>query len=88
VLRGGAWNNNPGNCRSAYRNNNDPANRNNNIGFRVAGVAVSAVPSNAGVRRPACRPPERATEGPRGMSCAAPGATPAGPNRDVPAAGR
>jgi formylglycine-generating enzyme required for sulfatase activity len=29
-LRGGSWNNNPNNCRSAYRNN-----INNNIGFRV-----------------------------------------------------
>nr|WP_228057682.1 SUMF1/EgtB/PvdO family nonheme iron enzyme [Tychonema sp. LEGE 07203] len=34
--RGGSWNNNPRNCRSAYRNNNNPDNRNNNIGFRVA----------------------------------------------------
>jgi len=35
VKRGGSWNNNPRNCRSAYRNNNNPDNRNNNIGFRV-----------------------------------------------------
>ncbi len=35
VLRGGSWNNNPQNCRSANRNNNTPDNRNNNIGFRV-----------------------------------------------------
>ena len=35
LLRGGSWNNNPRNCRSAYRNNNHPDNRNNNIGFRV-----------------------------------------------------
>jgi len=33
--RGGSWNNNPRNCRSAYRNNNNPDNRNNNIGFRI-----------------------------------------------------
>jgi hypothetical protein len=35
VLRGGAFNNNPDELRCAYRNNNHPDNRNNNIGFRV-----------------------------------------------------
>ncbi|MBM3992512.1 MAG: hypothetical protein FJ298_16155, partial [Planctomycetes bacterium] len=35
VIRGGSWNNNSNNCRSAIRNNNDPGNTNNNIGFRV-----------------------------------------------------
>ena len=34
-LRGGSWNNNAVNCRSANRNVNEPANRNNNNGFRV-----------------------------------------------------
>jgi hypothetical protein len=36
VLRGGSWNNTPDNLRSANRNWNQPDNRNNNIGFRVA----------------------------------------------------
>ena len=36
VLRGGSWNNSATNCRVANRNNNDPTNRNNNNGFRVA----------------------------------------------------
>lgn len=36
VLRGGSWNNNPQNLRSANRNRNNPTNRNNNLGFRVA----------------------------------------------------
>ncbi len=35
VLRGGSWNNNPDNVRSANRNRNTPDNRNDNIGFRV-----------------------------------------------------
>ena len=37
-LRGGSWNNNRDNARAAYRNNNDPSNRNNNTGFRVVCV--------------------------------------------------
>lgn len=36
VNRGGSWNNNARNCRSANRNRNNPENRNNNLGFRVA----------------------------------------------------
>ena len=36
MLRGGSWNNNAQNVRSAYRNHNDPGNRNDNIGFRCA----------------------------------------------------
>ncbi|MDB9384011.1 SUMF1/EgtB/PvdO family nonheme iron enzyme [Nodularia spumigena CS-584] len=56
-MRGGSWNNNPRNCRSAYRNNNDPDNRNNNIGFRVVVSAASALLCQSrrmGMRR-ACR---------------------------------
>jgi len=40
VLRGGSWNNNPRNCRSANRNRNNPDNRNDNNGFRVAVVSA------------------------------------------------
>jgi len=36
VVRGGSWNNNAINARVANRNNNNPSNRNNNIGFRLA----------------------------------------------------
>ncbi|MCP5092647.1 MAG: hypothetical protein GY949_17175, partial [Gammaproteobacteria bacterium] len=32
MLRGGSWNNNPRRLRSANRNNNEPTNRNNNVG--------------------------------------------------------
>ncbi|MBC8277085.1 MAG: hypothetical protein H8E46_02560 [FCB group bacterium] len=35
MLRGGSWNNNANNCRSANRNNNNPSNTNNNNGFRI-----------------------------------------------------
>ena len=33
--RGGSWNNNADNVRISNRNNNNPDNRNNNLGFRV-----------------------------------------------------
>ena len=36
VIRGGSWNDNARNVRAAYRNHNDPTNRNDNIGFRCA----------------------------------------------------
>jgi Sulfatase-modifying factor enzyme 1 len=36
VIRGGSWNNKPRNVRSANRNRNEPDNRNNNLGFRLA----------------------------------------------------
>ena len=35
ILRGGSWNNNPNNMRSANRNRNNTDNRNNNNGFRL-----------------------------------------------------
>ena len=35
LLRGGSWYNNPGNCRSAYRDDVHPADRYIGIGFRV-----------------------------------------------------
>lgn len=42
VLRGGSWNNNGRNARSANRNRNEPDNRNDNIGFRLALARTSA----------------------------------------------
>ncbi|MEH1825669.1 MAG: SUMF1/EgtB/PvdO family nonheme iron enzyme [Nostoc sp.] len=41
MLRGGSWFNFARNCRSANRNTNARANRNNNVGFRVVAVAVA-----------------------------------------------
>ncbi len=41
VLRGGSWINNGRNLRSANRNANEPDNRNDNIGFRLAGASLA-----------------------------------------------
>ena len=46
VKRGGSWNNNARNCRSANRNNNNPSNRNNNNGFRLSSTVRA--PGHAG----------------------------------------
>ncbi|WP_366929616.1 SUMF1/EgtB/PvdO family nonheme iron enzyme [uncultured Thiodictyon sp.] len=55
VLRGGSWINHARNCRSANRNGNEPANRNDNIGLRLSrappqrgGEAQSRQPSPLG----------------------------------------
>jgi hypothetical protein len=36
VNRGGSWDNDAANCRTANRNNDTPTNRNTNNGFRLA----------------------------------------------------
>jgi hypothetical protein len=41
VNRGGAWNDNPRNVRSANRNRNTTDNRNNNLGFRLASTPLA-----------------------------------------------
>lgn len=38
MIRGGSWNNDAQNCRSAIRNNNTPDNRNENLGFRLSSL--------------------------------------------------
>ena len=43
--RGGSWINDPTNARSAYRNYNTRANRNNNVGFRVVLSPSRALPA-------------------------------------------
>lgn len=64
VYRGGSWNNNAQNARAAIRNNNDPSNRNNDLGFRLcstegarespewAGVGASTDSARVSVLRP------------------------------------
>ncbi|WP_371819564.1 hypothetical protein [Treponema sp. OMZ 791] len=36
MKRGGSWNNNAKNCVVGKRNNNNPDNSNDNLGFRLA----------------------------------------------------
>ena len=50
-LRGGSWNNNDDNTRSANRNRNQPTNRNNNNGFRVASRKTLPMCAEAGCPR-------------------------------------
>lgn len=40
VIRGGSWNNNAVNCRSANRNRRTPDNRNDNLGFRLVSTTL------------------------------------------------
>jgi len=51
VVRGGSWNNNTRNVRVSNRNNNNPTERNNNVGFRVAQYSIGRglVPAFFGV---------------------------------------
>jgi len=61
VLRGGSWNNNRDNARCAYRNHNDPGNRNNNVGLRL--VCVSHIVH--AFRKPDPRGPGRKCPSPK-----------------------
>ena len=55
VNRGGSWNNDARNCRSAYRNNAHPGNRNNNLGFRVSSSLQSGQKAGVQGLRPSAR---------------------------------
>ena len=52
VLRGGSWNNNANNCRSANRNNDKPDNDNNDYGFRLASALPGQTGSHSGTPAP------------------------------------
>ena len=61
AYRGGDWNNDASNCRSANRNWNDPSNTNNNLGFRLASAPTrntSTVVSHHLSLEPARIPPQ------------------------------
>jgi hypothetical protein len=66
VLRGGAFNNNERNVRCAYRNRNEPDERNNNVGFRVvvAHDFPRSVPELPGGFTEASRPRREKRRGP------------------------
>ena len=46
INRGGSWNNNSDNAACAYRNNNNPHNRNDNLGFRCASTSFQSARAN------------------------------------------
>ena len=50
VIRGGSWNYDAANCRSAYRNTDDPTNRTNDYGFRLALSLSGVTPEAASVK--------------------------------------
>ena len=59
MMRGGSWNNDAQNCRSAVRNNNAPGNRNNNVGFRLSSSRQRSVAVCSRMHRPHQRPDHR-----------------------------
>ncbi|MCO6455391.1 MAG: SUMF1/EgtB/PvdO family nonheme iron enzyme [Pirellulaceae bacterium] len=59
MIRGGSWANDARNCRAANRNANEPANRNDNLGFRVAAAPSARGGYPAERNRPLSRPVNR-----------------------------
>ncbi|MGE0681672.1 MAG: SUMF1/EgtB/PvdO family nonheme iron enzyme [Candidatus Binatia bacterium] len=55
VIRGGNWNWDAQNVRSAYRNANHPGNRNDNLGFRCASSRGRRITPAGTDRLPVCR---------------------------------
>ncbi len=49
--RGGSWNNDAQYARAANRNNNDPDNRNDNLGFRLASPGAAGLCAHGPERR-------------------------------------
>ena len=76
MIRGGSWNNNPANLRSANRNRNTPTNRNNNVGFRLARTLHRQSCCDHGLSR---RAPKRPGPILKNAGCAGPALRLAGP---------
>src|ERR1035438_7027218 len=77
VWRGGSFNNNRRNARSSYRNNNQPDEQNQNLGFRLAGGCGTGVTA-------CCQSPAEGSAGAGGSTSrprAPPGAAGANQNR-------
>ena len=69
VLRGGSFNNQPGNVRCANRDRNQPTTPNANNGFRVALGSLVRQESNRQKRRVAIGPRRPSTSIPAFTSC-------------------
>ena len=72
MIRGGSWNNNAQNLRSAQRNNDHPGNRNNNVGFRFVSTCGRKKSGVYEVRTPIIAASKEMPEclGPRTQHCA------------------
>ncbi len=80
VNPGGSWNNHAQNARAAYRNANDPSNRNHNLGLRLSRAPRPARrPTDALTASTAARgrPTPQVPGGLVGPAAAAPSARPA-----------
>ena len=64
MVRGGSWNNNARNARSAYRNQNEPDNVNSNQGFRLCLSSMNGGPWRRPVTWTRRRVPFRAITAP------------------------
>jgi hypothetical protein len=70
VIRGGSWNSNAHNVRAANRNWNEPGNRNDNIGFRLARAQTWAGSPTPDPTVVPSRPPAGGPGECRGRRCA------------------
>jgi len=75
-MRGGTWNDEARNARSAYRNANFSGNRNHNLGFRFALSSIGSAPPwiwRSGCRWTRCRILPQAGDSQPGRTARPPG---------------